>query len=89
MSCHARQHTHLPAFMQGLGLQGPFLSEVVAVHSPHDLAHACAAKPCSMLRNMPLAARSARSGCKGFFSEGGDVIQFHIEGSLTIPTTGI
>ena len=32
---------------------------------------------------------AARTGCKGLFSEGGDVIKLHIEGSLTIPKPGI
>ena len=32
---------------------------------------------------------NARSGCKGIFNEGGEVIKLHIEGSLTIPITRI
>ena len=31
----------------------------------------------------------ARPGCKGLFSEGAEVIKFHLEGSLTIPITWI
>ena len=32
---------------------------------------------------------SAPPGCKGHFSEGDELIKLEIEGSLTIPTTGI
>ena len=32
---------------------------------------------------------TAQSSCKVFFSEGGELIKLHIEGSLTIPAPGI
>ena len=32
---------------------------------------------------------TARSGCKGLFSEDGEVMKLHIEGSLTTPKPGI